>query len=48
MGLARPGPYAAILCCLLADDGESDGYDRGSEAAEAIYRWGHCAEMLSL
>lgn len=37
-----------FICCLLADDGESDGYDRGSQAAESIYRWGHSAEMLSL
>lgn len=43
-----PSPYAAVLCCLLADDGESDGCDRGSEAAESIYRWGHSAEMSSL
>lgn len=43
-----PRPYATVHCCLLADDGESDGCDRGSEAAESIYRWGHSAEMLSL
>lgn len=36
------------LCCLLADDGESDGYGRRSEAAESINRWGNSAKMLSL
>lgn len=30
-----------LLCCLLADDGDSDGYDRASKAAESIYIWGH-------
>ncbi len=43
-----PHPYAAILCCLLADEGESDGCDRGSEAAESIYRWRHFAAMSSV
>lgn len=44
--LAQPLSGHSLLPCLLADDGESDGCDRGSEAAESIYRWGHCADLV--